>query len=296
MISRAIVSARAMSEPTSMPSHRSAHSAVDVRRGSITISRAPFRMPFRTWWKKIGWVSRAFEPHSTMRSQRSTSSYELVPPPAPNTVARPTTEGACQVRLQLSMLLLPRACRTNFCATKFISFEALEQLNVPTPQPGLRSFAARSPAAARSSASSQVAARSSPCSRTRGVVSRLFPLPTLRSPFGGSAGRFYRRGRAAGTRGRANDGRRPVERRRPSPTAARSAGLLHAVRGPAVGPARHVGRGVRLGDVLQRLADLTLGGVGEGHVAERQDSDELVALHHRQPADLVLGHDVAGLG
>src|SRR3954451_24317433 len=102
----------------------------------------------------MGWVSRALEPHSTMRSAFSTSSYELVPPPAPNTVARPTTEGACQVRLQLSMLLLPRTCRTNFCATKFISLDALEQLDVPTPPPGLRSDAPPSPVAARSRASS----------------------------------------------------------------------------------------------------------------------------------------------
>jgi len=49
-----------------------------------------------------------------MRSVFSISSYELVPPPAPNTVARPTTLGACQVRLQLSMLLLPRTWRMNF--------------------------------------------------------------------------------------------------------------------------------------------------------------------------------------
>ncbi len=38
------------------------------------------------------------------------------PPPMPKTVARPTTLGACQVRLQESMLLLPTAVRANFCA------------------------------------------------------------------------------------------------------------------------------------------------------------------------------------
>ncbi len=108
MISRAMALDSAMSEPTSIPSHRSAHCAELVRRGSTTTSRAPLRIPFSTWWKKIGCVSRAFDPHSTMRSVFSISSYELVPPPAPNTVARPTTEGACQVRLQLSMLLLRR--------------------------------------------------------------------------------------------------------------------------------------------------------------------------------------------
>ena len=116
MISRPIALARAMSEPTSRPSHTSAHSAEVVRRGSTGDSRAPLCTPFRRWWKKIGCVSRAFEPHSTIRSVSSASRYELVPPPAPNTVARPATEGACQVRLQLSMLLLPRTVRANFCA------------------------------------------------------------------------------------------------------------------------------------------------------------------------------------
>ena len=69
------------------------------------------RIPFSTWWKKIGCVSRAFDPHSTMRSVFSISSYELVPHLLLNTVARPTTEGACQVRLRLSMLLLRRTVR-----------------------------------------------------------------------------------------------------------------------------------------------------------------------------------------
>jgi hypothetical protein len=64
----------------------------------------------------MGCVSRAFEPQSRMTSVSSTARYELVPPPAPNTVARPTTLGACQVRLQLSMLFVPITERTNFCA------------------------------------------------------------------------------------------------------------------------------------------------------------------------------------
>ena len=74
MISRPIALASAMSEPTSRPSHTSAHCADGVRRGSTTISRAPLRTPFSTWWKKIGCVSRAFEPQSTMRSVSSISS------------------------------------------------------------------------------------------------------------------------------------------------------------------------------------------------------------------------------
>src|SRR6059036_631494 len=65
----------------------------------------------------------------------------------------------------------------NFCATKFISFVAFEQLNRPTPSPPFRSRAARMPAEARSRASSQVAARSAPFSRTNGSVSRVRPFP-----------------------------------------------------------------------------------------------------------------------
>ena len=131
MISRAMALARAMSDPTSRPSHRSAHCAELVRRGSTAISRAPRLTPLSRWWKKIGCVSRALLPHRSTRSVSSTSRYELVPPPAPKTVARPATLGACQVRLQLSMLLLPRTARENFCAAKFTSLVALEQLNVP---------------------------------------------------------------------------------------------------------------------------------------------------------------------
>ena len=49
-----------------------------------------------------------------MKSVVSISSYEEVPPPAPKTAARPATLGACQVRLQLSMLLLPMTTLANF--------------------------------------------------------------------------------------------------------------------------------------------------------------------------------------
>ena len=73
MISRAIVLERAMSVPTSSPSHASAHRAELVRRGSTTNSRAPLCTALRTWWKKIGCVSRAFEPHRISRSVSSTS-------------------------------------------------------------------------------------------------------------------------------------------------------------------------------------------------------------------------------
>ena len=75
-----------------------------------------------------GCVSRAFEPHSKMRSVFSKSVYELVPPPLPNIVPRPETLGACQVRLQLSTLLVPITARVNFCARKLSSLVVFEQL------------------------------------------------------------------------------------------------------------------------------------------------------------------------
>src|SRR4029453_18268079 len=111
--------------------YRSPHWADDGRRGSIAIRRAPARPPFRRWWKKIGCVSRALLPHRRTTSVSSASRYELVPPPPPKTVASPATEGACQVRLQLSMLLLPRTVRDSFWAAKLTSLVDLLQLKIP---------------------------------------------------------------------------------------------------------------------------------------------------------------------
>ncbi len=73
MISRPIALASAMSEPTSSPSHTSAQAAELVRRGSMAYSRAPCFIPFNRWWKKMGCVSRAFEPHRMIRSVSSIS-------------------------------------------------------------------------------------------------------------------------------------------------------------------------------------------------------------------------------
>ena len=73
MISRPTALASAMSEPTSRPSHASAQRAELVRRGSIAYSRAPLWMPLSRWWKKIGCVSRAFDPQSRMTSVSSIS-------------------------------------------------------------------------------------------------------------------------------------------------------------------------------------------------------------------------------
>src|SRR3954471_11274590 len=120
----------------------------------------------------MGCASRAFDPQSSTTSVFSASSYEEVDPPAPNTVARPTTLGACHVRLQLSMLLVPKAARASFDARKFTSLLDFEQEKIPSELGPRWSRVLTNPAAARSSASSQVASRSTPLSRTIGFVSR----------------------------------------------------------------------------------------------------------------------------
>lgn len=155
-----------------MPSQTSAHAADDVRRGSTTYSFAPFWIPLRRWWNQIGCASRALEPQRNAKSVCSASSYELVEPPAPRIVVRPTTLGACQVRLQLSTLLLPKTARANFDARKFTSFVDFEQLKIPVAVRPCWARLRRNPSAARSRASSQEAGRRTPLSRTKGWVSR----------------------------------------------------------------------------------------------------------------------------
>src|SRR5207237_848723 len=124
----------------------------------------------------MGCVSRAFEPHKKTTSVSSTSRYELVDPPAPNTVARPTTLGACHVRLQLSMLLFPKADRASFEARKFTSLLDFEHENVPIEFGPCSRMLRRNPSAARSRASFQLASRSTPWSRISGLVSRASPI------------------------------------------------------------------------------------------------------------------------
>jgi hypothetical protein len=62
--------------------------------------------------------------------------------------------------------------RESFCAMKFTSFVDFEQLKVPSEFGPRASMFRLKPSAARSSASSQVAGRSTPWSRTIGVVKR----------------------------------------------------------------------------------------------------------------------------
>jgi len=86
---------------------------------------------------------------------------------------RQTDDARCvYVRLQLSMLLVPNATRASFCARKFTSFVDFEHEKMPSAFGPCASRLRWNPAAARSSASSQAAGRSTPPSRTSGCVSR----------------------------------------------------------------------------------------------------------------------------
>jgi branched-chain amino acid aminotransferase len=68
------------------------------------------------------------------------------------------------------MLLLPATTRANFCAVKLTSFVAFEQLNMPNVFVASRERASAIAAVARSRASSQLAGRNAPPSRTSGSV------------------------------------------------------------------------------------------------------------------------------
>ena len=70
------------------------------------------------------------------------------------------------------MLFVPITWRANFCARKFISFVAFEHEKMPNDVEASAARAAAKPDAARSSASSQLAGRKAPPSRTSGVVRR----------------------------------------------------------------------------------------------------------------------------
>src|SRR5208337_2192105 len=73
------------------------------------------------------------------------------------------------------MLFVPMTTRANFPARKFSSFVVFEQLNMPKAFGPYFSSEPRKPAAVRSRASSQLAGRKWPFSRTNGAVSLGLP-------------------------------------------------------------------------------------------------------------------------
>ena len=164
MISRAIAFASAMSEPTSSPSQSVRPlRPTTVRRGSTTKSRAPLRTPLRTWWKKIGCVSRAFEP------QRRIDVRLLDLPVGRRAAARSEhrrqTDDAGGVSGAVAAVDVVGA---DHLARELLRQEVhlVGRLRAGEDPEGRRRvrarIARRRPSAARSSASSQVAGRSSP--------------------------------------------------------------------------------------------------------------------------------------
>ena len=132
MISRAIALARAMSEPTSRPSHRSAHSALDVRRGidrdQPRAARAPpsggggrrsDASPGRCC--PTGGRGPSPRPHdmSWFRHQRRTRS--------PDRRQRGRVRCGCSCRC----CCCPGRSGTNFWAAKLTSLVDLLQLKIP---------------------------------------------------------------------------------------------------------------------------------------------------------------------
>ena len=92
-----------------------AHFVSSIFRGSTTTSLAPFFTARFIRNEMTGCDSVVFEPVTSRKSEPASSSMEFDMAPLPTMTARPATVGACQVRLQLSMLFVPIATRANFC-------------------------------------------------------------------------------------------------------------------------------------------------------------------------------------
>ena len=91
----------AFNSQTSVPGFsckcKSAISAIQISRGSATISFAPFCRARFISIAMIGWASVVFEPITNIKSVSRISLIEFVIAPAPNMVTRPATVGACHV-------------------------------------------------------------------------------------------------------------------------------------------------------------------------------------------------------
>ena len=87
-----------------------------MRRGSATTSRAPFRTARLMRSAMTGWLSVVLVPSAKRKGASSNSAMELVIAPFVSVAASPATVGACQVRWQLSTLLVRITARANFCS------------------------------------------------------------------------------------------------------------------------------------------------------------------------------------
>src|SRR5262249_14920430 len=135
-----------------------------------------------------GWLIVGLAPTTMMRSDRAHSAKGAVTAPDPIVSRRAATDEAWQRRVQGSTLLPPNPGRTSFWKRYASSFDPFADPNPARERAPQRSRTFRNPAAAASSASSQVASRKweagsdgstrssallgTPALRIKGVVSR----------------------------------------------------------------------------------------------------------------------------
>ena len=93
------------------------------------MSFAPLDTARLTRNASTGWVSVVLVPVAKMSLAFSNSAMELVIAPRPTMTAIPAIVGACQVREQLSMLLVPMTARASFCMRKLPSLGARAELH-----------------------------------------------------------------------------------------------------------------------------------------------------------------------
>jgi hypothetical protein len=117
-----MVWAMAWKTATSVPgfwrSQRVAKSVISMRRGSMTMSLAPFWRTAR--FRKLemtGWVSVVLLPVTMNASRFSISAMELDMALEPMESCRPVTEPAWHRRAQWSMLLVSNRARMSFWKT-----------------------------------------------------------------------------------------------------------------------------------------------------------------------------------
>jgi hypothetical protein len=100
-----------LSNATSLPGligkKVSASQAVGVRRGSATMTLAPFSLALSTQRATGAWFSARLEPMMKKQSALARSGMGLVMAPLPKARARPTTVGAWHKRAQWSKLFVP---------------------------------------------------------------------------------------------------------------------------------------------------------------------------------------------
>ena len=116
--SRRITFAMALRSAVSVPMWsgrcRVAQRVSSIFRGSATMSFAPLRTASFTLIDRTGCVSVVLVPTAKISLASASSATLFVIAPRPTMTARPATEGACQVRAQLSTLLVPITARVNF--------------------------------------------------------------------------------------------------------------------------------------------------------------------------------------